>query len=87
MEIDFQYGDYKGTFQTKLGGNCLGGSILQSVLSSIEDDNFTDGEGREYVSEFTLTNQSGDELTIFMDDEALDNVVAVRIIHWEEETK
>ncbi|MEF3306662.1 DUF5406 family protein [Paenibacillus sp. GYB003] len=94
-----QWDDYKGRVVLELGGNCMGGSILTSIISALEDGDYfpdmtiddnlkhieTDEDG--YPVEYTLFNENGDELYLEADGDFGDCVVGVEIIDWIEEKK
>jgi hypothetical protein len=96
VEIDLQYDEYKGVIRYRTGGNCLGASILQSVLSEIEDRNYEpkDDVSRKhcildedgYLVGFRLYNDEGDELILEDgNDDLEDCIVGVRIVAVEPE--
>lgn len=95
VEIDLQSDEYKGTISYKTGGNCLGLSILNSALSSIEDMDYEpideqskryvvlDDEG--YMIGFRLFDDNGDYCII--EDDLENCVVGVRIVAVEPEKR
>ena len=99
VEVTLQYGEYKGTFITEMGGNCKGGTILGSFtdLEYFDTDDITenncslkisdeeDDEGN-YWFQCTLVNEKGDTLEIEEEAEYLNNyIVGVNIIDFEGE--
>lgn len=86
-----QVQNYKGTIITKMGGNCHGLAILQTIDPFNEDfegtDNDCDLQYDEDYQTFTmrLRNDVGDILEVTVDDEEFaDMIVAVEIIGYVE---
>jgi hypothetical protein len=96
VEISLQWSDYKGTIICKIGGNTMGASIIQEVISSLENGDFEpdmsfeqnrrhvvhEDVGPWFESCYKLYNDSGDELQIDFDDIA-DCIIGVQIVGWE----
>jgi hypothetical protein len=51
VEVFFQCGEYGATVYYPLGGNCKGGSILDSALSTFEDEGYEDPRESKYLTE------------------------------------
>lgn len=97
IELTFQFDDFKGTVIYQIGGNCLGGTVLDCALSEIEMGEFSpnmkfpenqkhielDDEG--YAKYFKLFNPNGDELELECNEwDAHRCITGVKIINWEE---
>lgn len=90
VEISLQYDSFKGTISYKLSGNCLGGSILQSAISEIEDGDYDpiDDSSRKhclldddgYLVGLCLYDENGEELIIEDTHDLMNCVVGVRIV-------
>lgn len=80
--LTFQDGNYKGTIKRELGGNCMGASILASVLDEVES--FAEEILDEHGGEILLTNPNSD--TAVIDDPLFlaMSLVKVEIIAYEQ---
>jgi hypothetical protein len=103
VEVTLQSGPYIGTIVMEMGGNCLGAGILTSVISSIEDGDFTpkmsfeqndkhiqvDFEGYPSFYKLYPPDPTDDEdyLILDYDDDSADKIIGVRIIAFEEDSK
>jgi hypothetical protein len=98
VEVSLQYEDYRGTIIFELGGNCAGGSILSSVLSSLEDGDYEPNmkyeqnkkhieiDEEDYVRHYILSKDEDLEDELLFDGNDIEgNIVGVKIIGWEKE--
>jgi len=102
IKVNLQWDKYKGEILLKIGGNCLGASVIGSALSLIEDSGFKpdmqiesnkkhirvaeSGKDEGYPIDYLLYNEAGDVLIIDYTDIA-DSVVGVQIVEWEADHK
>lgn len=99
VEITLQSDGYKGTFTTKMGGNCKGGSILECFcdLENFEEDAIVDNncsleisqdDDGEYWFNCVLTDSNGEPCAFEEEISCLNNyIVGVNIINFEEDKK
>ena len=97
IEVTLQMGKYKGTFTTQMGGNCKGGSILQSfcdleyfeecdILENNCELSFSEDDDGDYWFSCTLTDEDGNKCTDEEEIKYLNNlIVGVNIISFEED--
>ncbi|MEF3306653.1 DUF5406 family protein [Paenibacillus sp. GYB003] len=99
VRVLLQDGEYQGYIVLEMGGNCKGGSILTSVISTIEDNEFepnmiyadnlrhivTDGDG--FPREYVLFDKNEEELYIDADEDFIDCVVGVEIVDFIDDPK
>ena len=93
IRYTLQKEEYKGTFCIEMGGNCKGGSLLDSnVFDTLDNDLITQSDCNLKYDEFydcyecVLHNENGDEMLIedFTDYDMQNLIVSIEIIDYQE---
>lgn len=98
-EVYVRIGEHVATIQHKIGGNCLGESILNSAIRHVADWEFstkdvkfgsaTDNEDGVAISLTLYHENSGRPLTIHFDEDddriLRDHIVGAQIVNWQED--
>lgn len=99
IRVKFQWGKYKGFGVTSLGGNSVGGSVIQTVASGIDDLTFKrckenekclvfndDDEKRDYEYPLMIHLYDKENNCLEIDGEDIEKcVVGIEIIDFQEE--
>ena len=90
VKVTLMDGSYKGHVTVKIGGNCMGRSVLDAAVEALGNpQTFADCDCRltccdEDVYEMTLIDDGGDELDLVVDDRELDDmIVCVEIVDFQ----
>jgi hypothetical protein len=95
IRIDLQSGTYKGSVVYEVGGNCLGGSILESTISMMEygdfEPNMSIAENARHVNVdddgyailFKLYDPERQDDVLIVHDEFERLIVGVQIVRWD----
>lgn len=89
VKITLMDGDHKGHVTVRIGGNCMGRSVLDAAVEALDNpQTFADCDCSlhcrdEDVFEMVLMNDDGDEMELMVDDRELDNmIVSVEIVDY-----